>query len=89
MMSGIGKARPALLAAGHCWAQQDSIQGGPLGAVVFAAAAIRAAAQSMVRVIYDFSLLGNFRFGVLFGHFLSLPLLRRVGYRCHVLPQFC
>ena len=88
MMSGIGEARPAPLAASHCWAQQDSLQGGPPGPVVFAAAAIRAEAQSMVRVIYDNYLLGKFRLGALFGHLWSPSLLRRAGCSRRGLPHF-
>src|SRR5208337_3181988 len=88
MMFGIGEARLALLAVGHCRAQQDSIQGGPLGPVVFAAAAIRATAQSTVRVIYGFYLRGSFRLGTLFGHLWNPFLLRGAGYSFRGLHHF-
>src|SRR5271157_4633258 len=88
MMSGIGEARPALLAAGHLWAQQDSLQDGPPSTVVSAAAAIRAEAQSMVREIYDNYLLGKFRLGALFGHLWSPFLLHRAGQSHRGLPHF-
>ena len=75
------EAQPAMLAVGHCWAQQDFIQGGPLGTVVFALAAMRTATRFRVRVIYDSYFLGNFRPGALFGHLRSTSLLRRA--RCN------
>src|SRR5271157_337997 len=88
MMSRIGEARLALLAVGHCRAQQNSIQGGPLGPVVFAAAAIRAAAQSVVRVIYDFYLRRDFRLGTPFGHLWKRSLLRGAVDSCRGLHHF-
>ena len=72
LSSGIGEALPALPAAGHPWAQQDSFQGGAPRTAVCRAAASRTAAQSTVaEESAAITCSVTIRLGVLFGQSLK------------------
>jgi len=91
MTPEIRKTLPAPFATTHRWALQHPFQLGPLGTVMFRAAARGTTEQITVQGLGRGDLFGGFRLALLVGHASSVSLLRRAGSRCrrpHRLQRF-